>query len=188
MNLLAVTLLACGLAVDSCLVSLAQGLSARVHTAGRAFALAAVFGGFQGAMLVGGWFAGEPVARWFAHVDHWIAFGVLALIGVRTIREGYANGDEPREPFGAGRLVLAGVATSIDALAAGFGLALADAPITAAALLTTTITAAGCALAYTSGRGLGRRWERGAHWVAGLVLIAIGARILLEHLGGSGAA
>jgi putative Mn2+ efflux pump MntP len=162
---------------------LAQGLASREHRASRALALGLVFGGFQGAMLAGGWLAGEPVARLFGQIDHWIAFGLLALIGVRTIREGYAEEHATRGVLPLPKLLLAGVATSIDALAAGFGLALAQEPLGPAALLTTAITGLGSIAAYYGGRGLGRRWERGAHWTAGLVLIAIGVRILYEHLG-----
>lgn len=185
MSTIACLFLACGLAVDSCLVALAQGLVAREHRPSRAVTLALVFGGFQGAMLVAGWFAGEPVARWFSSFDHWIAFGLLAAIGVRTIVEGYRHADEPRSELSHAKLLLAGVATSIDALAAGFGLALAHAPIERAALWTVGITAFGSAAAYFGGKGLGQRWERGAHWAAGLVLIAIGARILFSHITGT---
>lgn len=184
MDLIAALLLACGLAVDSSLVALAQGLCSREPRASRALGLAACFGGFQGAMLVLGWFAGEPVARLIADLDHWIAFGLLAFIGVRTIREGYAHEDEAREEMSTARVLLAGVATSIDALAAGFGLGLVGQGVVAPALAAALVTAAGSFVAYLGASRVARGFERPAHWAAGLVLIGIGARILYEHVGG----
>ena len=183
MELLAAVLLACGLAVDSSLVALAQGLCARRPRMGRALELAAVFGGFQGAMLVAGWFAGEPVARLFSAFDHWIAFGLLAVIGVRTIREGYAHEEGARTEMGMARILVAGVATSIDALAAGFGLSLVGQSVVAPAVAAAAITAAGSMGAYLGASRLARGFEKQAHWVAGLVLIGIGAQILFEHRG-----
>ena len=107
--------LACGLAVDSCLVALAQGLVAREHKLVEALRIGLVFGAFQGGLAIAGWFAGEPVARSFGYIDHWIAFTVLLAIGVRTIHEAYANEDQPRIELTATRLAMAAVATSIDA-------------------------------------------------------------------------
>ena len=182
MNLVEPSLLAAGLAVDSCLVALAIGLSSREHRLGRALAIGGTFGGFQGAMLALGWLFGAPVARHLAEWDHWIAFVVLAIVGVRTIREGYAHEGDERPAFSAARLMVAGFATSIDALAAGFGVSLGEQPLPPALVLTTLFAGVGSILCFYSGRSVGQRWERGAHWLAGLVLIALGSNLLLEHL------
>jgi putative Mn2+ efflux pump MntP len=182
MTLIELALLGCGLAVDSSLVALAQGLTAREHRFGRAALLAGTFAGFHGVMIVAGWFAGASTADWFGSVDHWVAFVLLALIGLKTIREASATPEGERGELPASRLVLAGLATSLDALAVGFGLALVAAAIVPTVLLTTAIIGVTTIFAYYGGRGLGQRWERGAHWIAGLVLIGIGVRILLGHL------
>lgn len=182
MNLVEPSLLASGLAVDSCLVALAYGLASREHRLGRALAIGATFGGFQGALLWLGWLLGAPVASRLSAWDHWIAFGVLAFVGVRTIREGYADESEPRPTFSTARLMVAGIATSIDAFAAGFGVSLGEQPLLPALVLTTVFAGVGSIACFFSGRGVGRRWERGAHWSAGIVLIALGASIVFEHL------
>jgi putative Mn2+ efflux pump MntP len=182
MNLVEPTLLAAGLAVDSCLVALAYGLASREHRLGRALAIGATFGGFQGAMLGLGWLLGAPVASRLAAWDHWVAFGVLLIVGVRTIREGYGDDSKERPPFSIARLLVAGVATSLDALAAGFGVSLGEQPLPPALVLTTLLAGVGSILCFYSGRRVGQRWERGAHWAAGLVLIALGTSIVFEHL------
>lgn len=182
MNLVEPSLLAAGLAVDSCLVALAYGLASKEHRLGRACAIGATFGGFQGGMLWLGWLLGAPVATRLAEWDHWIAFAVLAVVGLRTIREGYGEEGEERPAFSTARLLVAGVATSIDALAAGFGVSLGEQPLWPALSLTILVTCIGSVLCFFSGRGVGQRWERGAHWLAGLVLIALGASIVVEHL------
>jgi putative Mn2+ efflux pump MntP len=143
MNLVEPSLLASGLAVDSCLVALAYGLASREHRIGRALAIGATFGGFQGALLWLGWLLGAPVASRLSAWDHWIAFGVLAFVGVRTIREGYAAEGEPRPAFSTARLLVAGVATSIDAFAAGFGVSLGEQPHLPALVLTTLFAGVG---------------------------------------------
>ncbi len=182
MNLVEPSLLASGLAVDSCLVALAYGLASREHRLGRALAIGATFGGFQGAMLGLGWLLGAPVASRLAEWDHWLAFVVLLIVGVRTIREGYGHESEERPGFSVPRLMIAGVATSIDALAAGFGVSLGEQPLPPALVLTTLFAGIGSILCFFSGRSVGQRWERGAHWLAGLVLIALGTSIVVEHL------
>lgn len=182
MNLVEPTLLAAGLAVDSCLVALAYGLASREHRLGRALAIGATFGGFQGALLGFGWLLGAPVASRLADWDHWVAFVVLLIVGVRTIREGYADAAAERPSFSVARLLVAGVATSLDALAAGFSVSLGEQPLPIALVLTTLFAGVGSILCFYSGRRVGQRWERGAHWAAGLVLIALGASIVFEHL------
>jgi putative Mn2+ efflux pump MntP len=182
---LSALLLAAGLSVDSCLVALAYGVGAGSARLRGALTIAAVFGSIQGALLALGWVVGAPIAAAFSRYDHWIAFVVLAAIGVRTIRDGEAEDAAKSEGVPSlGKLALAGVATSIDALAAGFGMSLGDSHFARPVLLTTAMTALGCALCFASGRAVGARFERVAHWIAGLVLIALGASVLVEHLRG----
>lgn len=171
-----------GLAVDSCLVALAYGVSASGSRLGGALRIGAIFGLFQGGMLALGWLVGAPVATLLHRYDHWIAFTVLAVIGVRTIRESGEDSARGKDAASLARLALAGIATSIDALAVGFGMSLAEEPLAAALSSTLAITALGSAACFASGRAIGARAERAAHWIAGLVLIGLGLRILLSHL------
>lgn len=176
--------LAAGLSVDSCLVALAYGVGAGSARLRGALTIAVVFGTIQGALLALGWVVGAPIASAFARYDHWIAFVVLAAIGVRTLRDGEA--EEEAKSAGVpplGKLALAGVATSIDALAAGFGMSLGESHFERPVVLTTAMTALGCALCFASGRAIGARFERAAHWIAGVILIALGASLVVEHLG-----
>ncbi len=176
--------LAAGLSVDSCLVALAYGVGAGSARLRGALTIAAVFGTIQGALLGLGWVVGAPIAAAFSSYDHWIAFLVLAAIGVRTLRDGEAEGEaESKGVPPLGKLALAGVATSIDALAAGFGMSLGESHFERPVLLTTAMTALGCALCFASGQAIGARFERVAHWIAGLILIALGVSMLVEHLG-----
>jgi putative Mn2+ efflux pump MntP len=175
-------LVASGLAVDSCLVALAYGVSAGGSRLGGALRIGAIFGLFQGGMLALGWLVGAPVASLLHRYDHWIAFSVLTVIGVRTIRESGEDGAQGKDASSLARLALAGIATSIDALAVGFGMSLAEEPLSAPIVCTLAITALGSAACFASGRAIGARAERAAHWIAGLVLIGLGLRILLSHL------
>jgi putative Mn2+ efflux pump MntP len=182
MHAAAVLTLAAGLAVDSSLAALAEGLAARERRFSGALRLALVFGAFQGGFAVLGWLAGTPVAAAIGEIDHWIAFGVLAGLGVATMRA------RPRISAGLGavgplvRTLAAAVATSVDAAVAGFGLELAGEPVTLLAASTAIFTALGATAAYLAGGRIGSRWQRSARIGAGLALIAIGASILRQHL------
>jgi putative Mn2+ efflux pump MntP len=184
MELAVALLLACGLALDSCLVALARGLATREPDWGRALLVGVVFGLFQGGMAVAGSFAGEPVARAIGDFDHWIAFAVLGWLGIATIRGGSRGEASPTrvESLGVGWLIAAAIATSLDALAAGFSMSLAQHPVWTLAITTAVITAVGSCASFRAGRMLDARWQRIGRWVAGSVLIAVGAQILWTHL------
>jgi len=186
--------LAVGLAMDAFAVSIALGVSLpRVRT-NQALRLALAFGGFQFLMPVVGYLAGKSVAgqAWVADYDHWIAFGLLAALGAKMVRDaGATDEDEAPGPTGEAdptkspRLVVLAIATSVDALAVGLSLALLRVTI----LLPSSIiglTAAAFAIAGVHlGHRLGHHLEKRAEVVGGLALIAIGLRILLEHLFGA---
>lgn len=135
-------------------------------------------------MPVLGWAGGRLVAGVVAAFDHWLAFGILAVIGARMIREGLdPDVDRPiRDPSRGWTLVLLSVATSIDALAVGFSLALLDVPIWHAAATIAVVTALLVVLAAWLGARLGTRIRRWAGVVGGVLLIAVGLRILVGHL------
>lgn len=182
MSPIEIALLACGLAVDSALAALAHGLAAGARRVSTAARIALIFGGMQAAMAVAGWWAGAPIASRFERYDHWVAFAVLLAIGIHTIREGHGEERAAAEP-GLVRLLATGLATSLDAFAAGFGLRLIDEPIAPAALAAGLVTAAASLVAFAAAARVPQRWRKLAHWLAGLTLIAIGARIVVAHSG-----
>jgi manganese efflux pump family protein len=176
---------AVGLAMDAFAVSIGAGLTLKTVDARQTFRLAWHFGLFQALMPIIGWLAGLSVERWIAPVDHWIAFGLLAVIGGKMIYEALTDDEETRrgDPTKGWSLVLLSVATSIDALAVGLSLALLDVsiwwPAVVIGLVAGAFTTVGMQLGKRFGALLGRRMEV----VGGIVLIAIGVKILVEHLG-----
>jgi putative Mn2+ efflux pump MntP len=184
MSVVTSLLLASGLAVDSCVVALAQGIATTEHRMRRALVVGATFGAFQGLMPLIGWFAGEPIARAFASVDHWVAFAVLGALGAKSIRDALRGGESGEGPasFSARWLIAGAFATSIDALAAGFGLAIANEPIATTAIAAAVITGVGSLVSFVAGSQFAVSHRRVAQFVAGLVLIGIGAHILYTHL------
>jgi len=178
--------IAVGLAMDAFAVSIGAGLTLKTVDARQTLRLAWHFGLFQALMPIIGWLAGLSVERWIAPVDHWIAFGLLAVIGGKMIHEALKDDDEETrrgDPTKGWSLVLLSVATSIDALAVGLSLALLDVsiwwPAVVIGLVAGAFTTVGMQLGKRFGALLGRRMES----VGGIVLIAIGVKILVEHLG-----
>lgn len=174
-------LLAVALAMDAFAVALTQGAKFRPSWRGWA-AIALTFGVFQAAMPLAGWVIGAVALIYIEAVDHWIAFGLLTFLGVRMLG-GHAGGEEAAHALTGRALLLAGVATSIDALAAGITLpTLAVEPLLAVALIglvTAAMSGAGVAL----GRIAGDRFGEWAERAGGVILIALGCKILAEHTG-----
>lgn len=174
-------LLALALAMDAFAVALTQGAKFRPSLRGGA-AIALTFGVFQAAMPLAGWVIGAVALIYIEAVDHWIAFGLLTFLGVRMLG-GHVGEEEAAHALTGRALLLAGVATSIDALAAGITLpTLAVEPLLAVALIgvvTATMSAGGVAL----GRVAGDRFGEWAERAGGVILIALGCKILAEHTG-----
>ena len=175
------SLLALALAMDAFAVALTQGARFRPALAG-GLAIALTFGMFQAAMPLAGWGIGAVAFAYIEAVDHWIAFGLLTYLGVRML--GGDVGEEEAARALTGRaLLVAGVATSIDALAAGITLPTLDiGPLIAVALIggvTFVMSGAGVML----GRIAGDRWGEWAERAGGVILIALGCKILAEHTG-----
>ncbi|MEB3328933.1 MAG: manganese efflux pump MntP family protein [Candidatus Sericytochromatia bacterium] len=180
--------LAVGLAMDAFAVSIALGISLpRVRT-NQALRLALAFGGFQFLMPVVGYLAGKSFAdqAWVEAYDHWIAFGLLAGLGLKMIRDArLADGGEPpasEDPTKSPRLVLLAIATSLDALAVGLSLALLRVTILLPSSVIGLTAAAFAVVGVHLGHRFGSHLEKRAEVIGGLALIAIGLRILLEHL------
>ena len=167
-----------GLAMDATAVCAARALGARNRR--ELVILPLLFGAFQSGMASLGWLGGRAVGRYIEAWDHWVAFGLLVLIGGKMIVEAFRDDGEPAEP-GSPLLYLGlAVATSIDAAAAGLTLHLLEVPPWLALVLIGTITAACSALGYAAARAVGEKLGPKLAGVGGLVLIAIGIDILIR--------
>ena len=178
-------LLAASLAADAFAVAISMGLSAQKASLCDAVRVGLFFGGFQALMPLLGYLAGSTVSAVIERYDHWIAFGLLAFIGGRMLWESARGTEEGGQPsLGALRkLLVLSIATSIDALAVGVSLAVLREHIWVNAAWIGCVTFALSTLGVLAGRRLGRRMQRCATVAGGLVLIFIGAKILIEHLG-----
>lgn len=174
--------------MDATAAAAARGLAAPRVRARDALLLAGLTGGFQGGMAAVGWLAGDALGAAFTRFDHWIAFGLLMILGVRTIIEGLrdtADGEEVADPahaFALRTLLILAVATSIDALAAGVTVPLLAPPPAVTLALIGGVTFALVLPAVYLGRAVGARFGGGLELVGGVALCAIGVKILVEHL------
>jgi len=183
MDLIEIIGIAVGLAMDACAVSLAAGASGRSPGKRAAFRLSFHFGLFQFFMPVIGWYGGSLMAGPMQAVDHWIAFALLAFIGGRMIWSGFRAGDpSPTDPSRGTTLLMLSVATSIDALAVGFSLALLQVEIWQPSAIIGLVTAALSLAGLRLGALLGARFGKRMELAGGVLLVFIGARILVEHL------
>jgi putative Mn2+ efflux pump MntP len=187
MTPLVITGIAVGLAMDAFSVAIATSVRLRGVTKRQTFRLAWHFGLFQALMPMLGWLAGQSVAPFISAWDHWVAFVLLTGIGLRTlvqaVRDEVREDDAIPDPTRGASLVLLSVATSIDALAVGLGLAFLEMNLWALCLAIGLITGALTAAGMIFGVWIGRRMGDHVEIVGGLVLIGIGLKILLEHLG-----
>ena len=185
MSLWTLMLIALGVSADAFAVSLGKGLQMRRLRAGDALALAVTFGLFQALMPLIGWLLGTRLQGYVTEIDHWVAFGLLSLIGVKMLWEALrANDDEAsQDGIPLRELLVLGVATSIDALAVGISFAFLEVDIVGAAA-TIGVATFGVSLAgVVIGHRAGTRFRGPAEIAGGLILILIGLRILLDHLG-----
>ncbi len=186
MSFISILSIALALAMDAFAVALASSVVLRKVSGRQYFRLAFHFGLFQFLMPVIGWLAGSVMAGWLEATDHWAAFGLLVLIGGKMIYEALKKDQKKRivtDPTKGLTLVALSVATSIDAFAVGLSLAILDVSIWYPCLVIGLVAAAMTLIGLRLGSRLGARFGRGMEIIGGLVLIAIGARILIEHLG-----
>jgi manganese efflux pump family protein len=179
-------LMAFGLSMDAMAVAAARGFAVRRVTARHVALVAGLFGGFQALMPLLGWLLGSRVGEAIAAWDHWVVFGVLGGIGGKMLWEAFHH--DPAEPidertaFGLRVMLLLAIATSIDALAAGFALRLMDAPLglslAAIGVTTAVLSALGLFVGHRFGASLGKRLDA----LGGVALIGLGLKTLLEHL------
>jgi manganese efflux pump family protein len=186
MSLLALISIAFGLAMDAFAVAIACGSRLERLSGRHLFRLSFHFGLFQFLMPIIGWFAGRQIERVVLAYDHWIAFALLAFIGGKMIKESFSLQDESRpvsDPTRKWSLVMLSVATSIDALAVGLSLALLQVQILWASIVIGIVAAGMTLIGMKFGRSLGNRFGHRMELVGGLVLVAIGVNIVVQHLG-----
>ena len=181
-------LLAVGLSMDAFAVSVCKGLALRKVTLRAELTCGLWFGGFQALMPLIGFFLGTLFAAAIQTVDHWIAFGLLAIIGANMLKEAFSQEEECCCENGADLSVktmfVMAVATSIDALAVGISLAMVgNVNIFFAVTLIGLCTCLLSALGVKIGNVFGSRFENKAEIAGGIILILLGVKILLEHLG-----
>jgi putative Mn2+ efflux pump MntP len=183
MHLVTSTFLAFGLAMDAFAVSISSGITIEKPRIENALKIAIFFGAFQAAMPVVGWLAGIGLRELISQFDHWIAFGLLCLIGLRMIYESTKARSERKilNPLNLGVLLLLSIATSIDALAAGVSLAFLKTSIVLPVIVIGVVTLVLSFVGVFIGDKSGHVFENKAEFVGGLVLIGIGTKILIEH-------
>ena len=177
--------IALALAMDAFAVAVVTGLTLKPLTGRDVFRLSFHFGLFQALMPLIGWNAGRALYSYIAPVDHWVAFALLAFVGGRMMwsgREGAEDRPGAANPTRGWDLVLLSVATSIDALAVGLSLALIGSAILIPALVIGFVAAALTITGMLVGRRVGTVWGKRVEVIGGLILVAIGVRILVEHL------
>ena len=185
MGLLELFVIAVGLSMDAFAVSICKGLSVRELKPKHALTVGVYFGGFQMLMPLIGFALGVRFQSFITNIDHWIAFVLLGLIGANMIRESREQDEENlSDSFSFGAMLPLAVATSIDALAVGITFAfLPGTRIVPAVALIGTITFAFSAAGIRLGSVVGLRFKRKAEFAGGGILILLGTKILLEHLG-----
>jgi len=174
--------LAVGLSMDACAVSICKGLSVSKVRIRHMIACGLYFGGFQALMPAIGYLLGVNFQSMIQRVDHWIAFVLLGIIGFNMIRESRSEGEEMDCSFCLKAMLPLAVATSIDALAVGVTFAFLQVNIIAAVLFIGATTFVLSALGVKLGSVFGAKWKNRAEFIGGLILILMGTKILIEHL------
>ena len=182
-------LLALGVSMDAFAVSICKGLAMKKATLKAGLTCGFWFGGFQALMPLIGFFLGTLFADAIQAVDHWVAFILLAIIGINMLKEAFEKQEgcgceEQNADLSVKTMFLMAVATSIDALAVGISLAMAgNVNIFAAVILIGLFTCGMSTMGVKIGNVFGSRFEKKAQLAGGLILILLGLKILLEHLG-----
>lgn len=187
MSIIELFLIAVGLSMDAFAVSICKGLNMTKLNKKNAAIIALFFGGFQALMPLIGWFVGSHFQKYIVSIDHWIAFGLLVFIGAQMIYESFKEEDEESvdgNDLKIKQLFVMAIATSIDALAIGVTFALLPGvniwiSIALIGVITFIISFAGVGIGFK----FGNKYEKRAQIAGGIILILLGVKILLEHLG-----
>ena len=182
-------LLGVGLAMDAFAVSICKGLAMRKVNKKQAVIIALFFGGFQAIMPVIGWLLYKGFQTYIEALDHWIAFALLAFIGVKMFieslweKEDDVVFEEMDPPLDMKEMLMLAIATSIDALAVGISLAALDRPLVESAAIIGVVTFVISIIGVYIGKFFGNRYKKRAELTGGIILVLIGVKILCEHMG-----
>jgi manganese efflux pump family protein len=184
MSFISIFLIALALSMDAFSVAMALGAAGRGHASAAVLRLATAFGIFQFVMPILGWLLGKTVVSYIADYDHWIAFGLLLVVGLHMIKEYFDKDEQERtkDPTKGWSLLLLSIATSIDALAVGVSFAFFDVNIYYASAVIGIVCFIITALGMIFGKALSRIFGKKAVLLGGIVLIAIGIKIVVEHM------
>jgi putative Mn2+ efflux pump MntP len=184
MEILTVILLSIGLSFDSFAVSVCSGLNLPHIRFFQAAKIAVFLALFQAGMPLIGWLLGNSMKSLIEPVDHWIAFGLLSLIGGKMIIESFMNSEsrEIKNPLHIRVILLLSLATSIDALAVGFSFSTLIEKIVLPVFIIGSVTFIASMLGILLGKKTGPTFNRYAEILGGLILIIIGSKILIEHI------
>ncbi|MCW2308114.1 manganese efflux pump MntP [Rhodobium gokarnense] len=182
MSPLAIGVLAVSMSIDAFIASLGKGAASDRPSFGLAIRTGAIFGIVEAITPLIGWAAGVAAASHVEKVDHWIAFGLLAAVGLRMVYQAWTRKEDERPPQDLWMTIATAVGTSIDAMAVGVSLAFLDVNIliVAAAIGLATMTMSSTGV--LAGRFLGRHFGRAAEMLGGCALLGLGALILYQHL------
>lgn len=188
MGILELLLIGVGLSMDAFAVAICQGLCMPKLNWRHGAVIALFFGGFQALMPLIGWVLGSQFAGYIQNIDHWVAFVLLVLIGGNMVREALSPEEEEvacsvESKLDYKQLFLMAVATSIDALAVGVTFAFLEVPIIPAISIIGCTTFCLSLVGVVVGNFFGTRYKKRAELSGGIILILLGAKILLEHLG-----
>jgi putative Mn2+ efflux pump MntP len=183
MSLASIFFIALSMAMDAFAVSLGSGV--KIGPGPRpVFRIAFHFGLFQAILPIIGWLFGNTIEPYVRGFDHWVAFGLLAFVGLRMIRSGLGKSEEenPKDPSRGWTMVMLSIAVSIDSLAIGLSLGVIGVTIWTPALIIGLVTGALSLLGLRMGNEVGKRYGKPVEVLGGLVLIGIGVRIVMSHL------
>lgn len=184
MSLAELFILAVALSMDAFAVSVCKGLSVPKMKLKHALTCGLYFGGFQGLMPLIGYLLGSQFEEMIVSIDHWIAFVLLGLIGFNMIKESREQDEEKMDSsFAVKEMVTLAIATSIDALAVGVTFAFLRVDIFWAVTFIAVVTFTLSSIGVKVGNVFGMRYKSKAEFAGGLILILMGTKILLEHLG-----
>ena len=184
LDIFSILLIAVGLAADCFAVTLSGSVSMKLFSVIQVLRTAFTFGFFQAFMPVIGWLLGQTVVETISDFDHWIAFGLLAVIGGKMLWESFKKSENPKSvDFTRGILLFTlAVATSIDALAIGLTFAFLKVNIVVAVTIIGLVSFVVTIIGFGLGRKLGKLAGKWAETIGGIILIFIGLRILLTHI------
>lgn len=183
MGLFEICFIGVGLAMDAFAVAICKGLSMRKFDKEKAFIISIYFGVFQALMPLIGYILGIRFQNFVVDIDHWIAFILLAVLGGKMIKESFGGVEKNNDRIDYKTMLVLSIATSIDALAVGITFAFFKINIIFSIFIIGTVTFCLTFLGVIIGNKFGDKFQNKAELMGGVILILIGTKILLEHLG-----